>query len=288
MSTQQVSGQRTRARRPSRSAGRERVAAHPVVAQLVTALLAPARSRLWTPRHVVVTRSAAERPHTAEILRRVEAAGVDDVEFLRGDRHHGPARAPTSARPTRGPRRRWPSSSARRPSASCSRSRRAPTGGSTSPRAARRTASTATSPARSPGRRSPGSTPTSTRSWPGSTRTSAPGTSPPAPTRAGTRARRSRPPATPTRSASSTSPAAWPRRSRTSARTRSPGPVQLRATTKFGGVEPLLDLPHGGRTRIRASVNSASAARFEGGTDPVADPARRARRASPAPATRSA
>ena len=33
----------------------------------------------------------------------------------------------------------------------------------------------------------------------------------------------------------------------------------------------LLDLPHGGRTRIRASVNSASAAgRFEGGTDPVA------------------
>ena len=35
-------------------------------------------------------------------------------------------------------------------------------------------------------------------------------------------------------------------------------------------MEPLLDLPHGGRTRIRASVNSASAARFEGGTDPVA------------------
>ncbi len=46
--------------------------------------------------------------------------------------------------------------------------------------------------------------------------------------------------------------------------------MQLRATTKFGGVGPLLDLPHGGRTRIRASVNSASAARFEGGTDPVA------------------
>ena len=48
------------------------------------------------------------------------------------------------------------------------------------------------------------------------------------------------------------------------------GPVQLRATTKFGAAAPLLDLPHGGRTRIRASVNSASAARFEGGTDPVA------------------
>ena len=44
------------------------------VEQPVTALPAPARSRLWTPRHVVVTRSAAERPHTAEVLRRVEAA----------------------------------------------------------------------------------------------------------------------------------------------------------------------------------------------------------------------
>lgn len=48
------------------------------------------------------------------------------------------------------------------------------------------------------------------------------------------------------------------------------GPVQLRATTKFGAVEPLLDLPHHGRTRIRASVNAAGVAgRFEGGTDPV-------------------
>lgn len=48
------------------------------------------------------------------------------------------------------------------------------------------------------------------------------------------------------------------------------GPVQLRATTKFGAVEPLLDLPHGGRTRIRASVNADGVAgRFEGGTDPV-------------------
>ena len=50
-----------------------------------------------------------------------------------------------------------------------------------------------------------------------------------------------------------------------------PGPVQLRATTKFGAVDPLLDLPHGGRTRIRASVNAHGVAgRFEGGTDPVA------------------
>ncbi|RTL70253.1 MAG: radical SAM protein [Pseudonocardiaceae bacterium] len=48
------------------------------------------------------------------------------------------------------------------------------------------------------------------------------------------------------------------------------GPVQLRATTKFGAVEPLLELPHAGRTRIRASVNADDVAgRFEGGTDPV-------------------
>ena len=53
--------------------------------------------------------------------------------------------ATTIARPTRAPSRRWPWSSARRASASCSPSRRAPTGASTSPRAARRTASTATS-----------------------------------------------------------------------------------------------------------------------------------------------
>ncbi|HYN29731.1 MAG TPA: hypothetical protein VES95_07670 [Dermatophilaceae bacterium] len=46
-----------------------------------------------------------------------------------------------------------------------------------------------------------------------------------------------------------------------------PGPVQLRATTKFDDVGPLLDLPHAGCTRIRFSVNAASVAgRFEGGT----------------------
>ncbi len=45
------------------------------------------------------------------------------------------------------------------------------------------------------------------------------------------------------------------------------GPVQLRFTTKFDDVEPLLDLPHAGRTRVRMSVNAASVAnRFEGGT----------------------
>ncbi|WP_331437129.1 SPL family radical SAM protein [Modestobacter caceresii] len=49
------------------------------------------------------------------------------------------------------------------------------------------------------------------------------------------------------------------------------GPVQLRATTKFDDVAGLLDLPHGGRTRLRFSVNAASVARrLEGATSPVA------------------
>ena len=46
-------------------------------------------------------------------------------------------------------------------------------------------------------------------------------------------------------------------------------PVQLRFTTKFAGIEPLLGLDHGGRTRIRFSVNARAAARYEGGTDPL-------------------
>ena len=47
-------------------------------------------------------------------------------------------------------------------------------------------------------------------------------------------------------------------------------PVQLRFTSKFADVSALLDLPHHGRTRMRASVNPAAFARFEAGTDPVA------------------
>ena len=46
-------------------------------------------------------------------------------------------------------------------------------------------------------------------------------------------------------------------------------PVQLRFTTKFAAVGPLLDLPHNRRTRIRFSVNARAATRYEGGTDPL-------------------
>jgi spore photoproduct lyase len=42
-------------------------------------------------------------------------------------------------------------------------------------------------------------------------------------------------------------------------------PAQLRFTTKYDAVEPLLSLPHRRRTRIRFSVNSRAAERFEGG-----------------------
>ena len=45
--------------------------------------------------------------------------------------------------------------------------------------------------------------------------------------------------------------------------------VQLRFTSKFADVEPLLGIAHNGRTRMRASVNPAGHARFEGGTAKV-------------------
>ena len=45
--------------------------------------------------------------------------------------------------------------------------------------------------------------------------------------------------------------------------------AQLRFTTKFADVAPLLALDHGGRTRMRASINPRAFARFEGGTAPV-------------------
>ncbi|WP_299057091.1 spore photoproduct lyase family protein [uncultured Nocardioides sp.] len=42
--------------------------------------------RTWAPRHVLVTRSAAEREHGRRIVERCEAAGVDDIRLLDGDR----------------------------------------------------------------------------------------------------------------------------------------------------------------------------------------------------------
>ncbi len=47
-------------------------------------------------------------------------------------------------------------------------------------------------------------------------------------------------------------------------------PVQLRFTTKFDAVTPLLDLAHHRRTRIRFSVNAKAAERHEGGAPRMA------------------
>jgi len=48
-------------------------------------------------------------------------------------------------------------------------------------------------------------------------------------------------------------------------------PAGLRFTTKFASVEPLLGLAHGGRTRMRASVNAPNLMRFEGGAHALHD-----------------
>ncbi len=56
-------------------------------------------------------------------------------------------------------------------------------------------------------------------------------------------------------------------------------PVQLRFTTKFDGVGPLLGVEHRGRTRVRFSLNAASVARnFEGGTATMTQRVRALRR----------
>jgi spore photoproduct lyase len=49
----------------------------------------PRTARLWVPKRVLITRAAAEQPHTAEIVRRCEAAHVSNIEFLTGDRLSG-------------------------------------------------------------------------------------------------------------------------------------------------------------------------------------------------------
>jgi spore photoproduct lyase len=46
--------------------------------------------------------------------------------------------------------------------------------------------------------------------------------------------------------------------------------AQLRFTSKFSAVDPLLRVAHNGRTRMRVSLNPKPYARFEGGTSPVA------------------
>jgi len=49
----------------------------------------PHPRRPWVPQHVRITRSAADLPHTAEVVRRCAAAGVTDIVLERGDRLSG-------------------------------------------------------------------------------------------------------------------------------------------------------------------------------------------------------
>ncbi|GJE53803.1 Spore photoproduct lyase [Methylobacterium thuringiense] len=46
--------------------------------------------------------------------------------------------------------------------------------------------------------------------------------------------------------------------------------VQLRFTSKFADVSPLIGLPHGRQVRVRMSVNAPALIRYEGGTSPLA------------------
>ena len=99
-----------------------------------TTLPRPATSsRLWAPKRVMITAAAAEQPHTAEIIRRCLAAGVDDIQTLSGQPADRPrpgqrretyARAKSTLAVVVAP----PSDGSRSPS------RPAPTGGSTCPR----------------------------------------------------------------------------------------------------------------------------------------------------------
>lgn len=231
-------------------------------------------TRLWVPRRVLVTRSAAERPHTAEILARCAAAGVDDVEFLRSDRLTGlrvPGPDGTDERATYAhakatlavvvspPGRRrlqpippsadWRLDLAQGCPAHCQYCYLA--GSLDGPPVTRVYADldeiltgmdayvgTGTVTSGTAGRGHEGTT------FEASCYTDplgidhVTGSLAAAITHVGTHT--------------------------------FPGPVQLRATTKFGSVAALVGLPHGGRTRIRMSVNADGVAgRFEGGTDPV-------------------
>ncbi|WP_185295989.1 spore photoproduct lyase family protein [Mycolicibacterium litorale] len=51
-----------------------------------TSTVTPTTPTLWTPSRVLVTRSAADLPHGADIIARCEAAGVPDIRILAGDR----------------------------------------------------------------------------------------------------------------------------------------------------------------------------------------------------------
>jgi spore photoproduct lyase len=231
---------------------------------------APPPTRLWTPKRVLVTRSAAERPHGQRVLARLESAGVSDVELLSGDRlpnlrGDGDRAAFMAAKDTLAvvvpppskralqpiaPSADWRFDLAEGCPAHCQYCYLA--GSLSGPPITRVFADLDEVLAGLDGYVGHGTVTSGTveRGGEGTTFEASCYTDPlaiehltgglaAAITHFGTHD--------------------WP------------GPVQLRATTKFDDVAGLLDLPHGGRTRLRFSVNAASVARrFEGATSPVA------------------
>ncbi len=222
-------------------------------------------ARRWTPRRVLVTPAAAELPHTAVILRRCEQAGVSEIEHLRSDRLTGLrgdseretyARAkstlavvvaPPSALKVQPipPSADWRIDLARGCPAHCQYCYLA--GSLTGPPVTRVYANLddVLAGIRTHAGRGSVTSPTVERGHEGTTFEASCYTDPlgiehltgslaAAITHVGT--------------------------------TNFGADVSLRFTTKFAAVDPLLGLPHGGRTRIRFSVNAAAVGdRFEGG-----------------------
>ena len=236
---------------------------------LAAPVAAPVPTRLWTPSRVLVTRSAAGRPHGRRILARLESAGVADIELLRGDRlpnlrGDGDRAAFMRAKDTLAvvvgapskrrlqpipPSADWRIDLAKGCPAHCQYCYLA--GSLSGPPITRVFADLDEVLAGLDGYVGRGAVTSGTaaRGGEGTTFEASCYTDPlalehltgglaTAITWFGTHS--------------------WP------------GPVQLRATTKFDDVAGLLDLPHGGRTRLRFSLNAdAVARRFEGATSPV-------------------
>jgi spore photoproduct lyase len=223
----------------------------------------PARpARRWTPRRVVVTPAALDHPHTAEILRRVSAAGLD-VERLRSNRLTGVrgetdretyARAKATLAVVVSP----PSRRKLQPIA---------------PSADWRVDLAEGCPAHCQYCYLAGSLtgPPVTRAYADLDEILA-GLAP----YAGT-ARRRPEEGTTFEASCYTDPLALEHLTGSWARAVTwfgewEAPVQLRWTTKFADVESFTGLPHHGRTRVRFSVNAEPVSgRFEGGTATVAD-----------------
>ncbi len=117
----------------------------PETAASAALLQAPTPPALWIPERVLVTSSAFEQPHGADIVARCEAAGVADISLLPGDR----------LPPLRADNDRATYALAKRtlavvvaPPSKLRLQPIPPTGASISPKVAPRTASTATWPAR--------------------------------------------------------------------------------------------------------------------------------------------